>query len=261
MTDKLASPQRMSGQRTEKQSLKRIAKYLLGLERAGRRLNNQFERDDFVIHHLSKIRNGALILDAGCGSQRYRQSCAHLNYRAQDFGQFNVELKKMIASDRVEGDTRYKYGKLDYTGDIWKIEEQSNTFDAILCTEVLEHVPYPNETLREFSRLLKPGGTLILTAPSNCLRHMDPYFFYSGFSDRWFEKLLGDNNFSIEVIEVVGDYYRWLAVELARTATSHSIFAKILLAPAFLYYYNKKKTALSSDTLCMGYQIVARKLQ
>ncbi len=252
--------QRLSSQRTAKQSLKRIVKDLLGIERVGRRLNNQFERDNFVIHHLSKIPSGSLILDAGCGCQRYRESCAHLTYRAQDFGQFSTELKRMIGSDSA-GEAGYEYGKLDYVGNIWKIEEQSNTFDAILCTEVLEHIPYPNETLREFSRLLKPHGKLILTAPSNCLRHMDPYYFYSGFSDRWFEKFLVDNNFEIEVIEVVGDYYSWLAVELARTAMSHSIFSKIMLGPAFLYYYNKKKTTLSSDTLCMGYQMVARKLK
>jgi SAM-dependent methyltransferase len=76
----------------------------------------------------------------------------------------------------------------------------------ILCTEVFEHIPYPIETLKEFSRLLKKDGKLLLTAPSNCLRHMDPYFFYSGFSDRWYEKFLNDNGFELESIEAVGDY-------------------------------------------------------
>ena len=40
-------------------------------------------------------------------------------------------------------------------GDIWDIKEKNNVFDAILCTEVFEHIPYPNETIKEFSRLLK----------------------------------------------------------------------------------------------------------
>jgi hypothetical protein len=88
---------------------------------------------------------------------------------------------------------------------------------------------------------------------------MDPYFFYSGFSDRWYERFLSDNGLEIESLTPVGDYYSWMAVEMARTAASHSIMSKLILAPAFLYFYNKKKTQLSIDTLCMGYHVVARK--
>ncbi len=123
----------------------------------------------------------------------------------------------------------------------------------------MEHIPFPIEAIKEFSRLLKGGGVLILTAPSNCLRHMDPYFFYSGFSDRWYRKILCDCGFTIEAIEPVGDYYSWLAVEVARTAMAHSVLAKILLLPAFFYFRSKKKTAISINTLCMGYHVVARR--
>jgi SAM-dependent methyltransferase len=166
-------------------------------------------------------------------------------------------VKRCIDGDGVGGKEGYQYGPLDYVGNVWEINESDGAFDAILCTEVLEHIPYPNETIKELSRLLKRNGKLILTAPSNCLRHMDPYFFYSGFSDRWYETILTNNNLKIELIEVVGDYYSWLSVELARTASSHSILAKILLTPAFFYYYSKKRTIESTNTLCMGYHIVA----
>jgi 2-polyprenyl-3-methyl-5-hydroxy-6-metoxy-1,4-benzoquinol methylase len=155
--------------------------------------------------------------------------------------------------------TNYRYGQLDYVGDIWQIAEAEATFDAILCTEVLEHIPYPIETLREFARLLKPGGRLILTAPSNSLRHMDPYFFYTGFSDRFFERMLKESGFAVRTLAPVGDYYRWLAVEMARTATSHSLLSKLMLAPAFLYYYLKRPTEASVNTMCMGYHIVAER--
>jgi SAM-dependent methyltransferase len=223
-------------------------------------LDNQYARDIFVLAELKKIKAGKLLLDAGCGSQRYREHCSHLNYKAQDFGQYTTDSKKMISTEGAGGKEGYKYGVLDYVGHIWDIKEKSNTFDAILCTEVFEHIPYPIETIKEFSRLLKKDSKLILTAPSNCLRHMDPYFFYSGFSDRWYQKILQDNDFKIESITAVGDYYSWLSVEMARTANSHSIFAKIILTPAFLYFYNKKKTSISIDTLCMGYHVVATKI-
>lgn len=223
-------------------------------------LNNQNIRDLFVITELRKITNNQIILDAGCGSQRYRDYCSHLIYKSQDFGLYKCDEKRMLGVNYVDTDVGYEYGVLDYIGDIWKINEKNESFDVILCTEVLEHIPYPNEAIKEFSRLLKKDGKLILTAPSNCLRHMDPFFFYSGFTDRWFEKILKENGFKIEFIEPVGDYYSWLSVEMARTANANSIFCKLLLFPAFLYFYNKKKTNLSVDTLCMGYHLVAKKL-
>jgi len=154
----------------------------------------------------------------------------------------------------------FQYGHLDYVGNIWEIKESDSTFDAILCTEVFEHIPFPIEAVQEFSRLIKDGGVLILTTPGACLRHMDPYFFYSGFSDRWFEKILQDNNFEIEELIPIGDYYSWLGVEIARTISSHGVIAKCLLMPAFLYYFSKKKTPTSVSTLCMGYHVKARKI-
>ena len=180
-------------------------------------------------------------------------------YKSQDFGQYKGDDKKVIGGDEYAVKDCYTYGEIDYLGDIWNIDEKDATFDSIMCTEVFEHIPYPIETVKEFSRLLKKDGKLILTAPSNCLRHMDPYFFYSGFSDRWFEKILDEAGFEIVFIESVGDYYSWIWVELVRTAVSHSILAKIILLPSIIYYMLKKKTELSESTLCMGYHVVAVK--
>ena len=230
-----------------------------------RRLNNLHERNEFVKKELRKVKVGSRILDAGCGSQQYRKYCDHLIYSGQDFGQYEKDDKLMIGAEDTKGNNitggvnGYAYGKLDYVGDIWSISENDNYFDAILCTEVFEHIPFPNETITEFARLLRSGGKLILTAPSNCLRHMDPYFFYGGFSDRWFEKILTKNGFEILSIKPIGDYYSWLGVEMARSAMSSNILVKIILFPAFLYFFTRKKTQISIDTLCMGYHVVAKK--
>lgn len=241
-------------------NFKKLIKKIPIVKNLIRNLNNQFERDDFIIAELKKLPPSTLILDAGCGNQPYRKYCSNLNYKAQDFGKYTVDQKKMLGSEGVGGAEGYKYGELDYIGDIWNIKEQDNTFDAILCSEVFEHIPHPIKTIQEFSRLLKKDGKLILTAPSNCLRHMDPFYFYAGFSDRWYEKFLSENGLRLESITAVGDYYSWLAVEMARTAMTHSLFAKLALTPAFLYFYNKKQTTASVDTLCIGYHIVATKI-
>lgn len=71
------------------------------------------------------------------------------------------------------------------------------TFDYVLCCEVLEHMEQdPMFMLSEVNRVLKPGGTLILTTPNvvssrgitRMLRNLEPYFYMqyrmSGSTDR-----------------------------------------------------------------------------
>jgi SAM-dependent methyltransferase len=239
--------------------IKELLKKSSWVRSAVRKLSHERLRDDFVKGALGRLVPGSVILDAGCGSQRYRSACSHLVYKAQDFGGYTVDEKRMLGSIGAGGIDGYSYGPLDYTGDVWNIPEKKATFDAILCTEVFEHIPYPNDTVKEFSRLLKDGGTLILTAPSNCLRHMDPFFYYSGFSDRWFEKLLPENGLQIVVMEPVGDYYSWLACEMRRLLVASSIWSWPIVIPALLYFLSKRPTNVSVNTLCMGYHIVATK--
>lgn len=226
-----------------------------------RYFDNQHERDDWVIAKLKALPAGSALLDAGAGSQKYRTNCAHLEYKAQDFGGVTQDAQEGFAGLKQT----YKYGKVDYEGNIWSIPVEDASFDAILCTEVFEHIPYPNETLKEFSRLLKPGGQLILTAPFASLRHMDPYFFYTGFSDRWYEHFLAESNFQLQEIVPQGDYNRCIAVELFRTMrTGRGLLALLripALLPALIYYYlaSRKPTSQSIATLVAGYFVVAEK--
>ncbi len=43
---------------------------------------------------------------------------------------------------------------------------KENTFDLIVCSEVIEHTPDPFKAIEELYRILKPGGTLALTVPN-----------------------------------------------------------------------------------------------
>lgn len=226
------------------------------LEWLKRPLDNQHLRHAWVKARLAEIPSGALILDAGCGSQRYRGACAHLRYEAQDFGQYSTDEAGSFAASSDP----YAYGPLDYTSDIWKIPVADGRFDALLCTEVFEHIPYPIAAVAEFGRILRPGGRLLLTLPCNCLRHMDPYFFHAGFSDRWLERVLPENGFRILSIEPVGDYHSWMAVELARSCLRHPWAAPLLLpALGVFWLLSLRPSAQSRATLCEGYHVVAER--
>ena len=202
-----------------------------------RKINNLNERTDWVKKQLKSLPRDYVLLDAGCGSQHFRVFCDHLNYKGQDFGQYLKDEKEILGDTRggVGGNLGYQYGKLDYLGDIWEIKESNATFDAILCTEVFEHIPYPNEAMLELNRLLKSGGYLIITAPYACLPHFEPYFFYSGFSKQWYRKHLNDLGYEIVEIKENGNAHGSLAIETLRTAKSmNNIFLKVVYLLAAL---------------------------
>lgn len=43
-------------------------------------------------------------------------------------------------------------------------------FDCVVCTEVIEHIPYPERVISEIARVLKPGGIFVLTFPNERIR-------------------------------------------------------------------------------------------
>lgn len=53
------------------------------------------------------------------------------------------------------------------SGELPSLESPAGSFDAILMSHVIEHVPDPQKTIRECRRLLRPGGTLILLTPNS----------------------------------------------------------------------------------------------
>jgi 2-polyprenyl-3-methyl-5-hydroxy-6-metoxy-1,4-benzoquinol methylase len=54
-------------------------------------------------------------------------------------------------------------------GEIDKLGLPEESFDRIVCTEVLEHIPEPEPVLREIARLLKRSGRAVITVPNDPL--------------------------------------------------------------------------------------------
>lgn len=110
----------------------------------------------------------------------------------------------------------WNQSKLHIVCDITNIPEPDDSFDAIMCIEVFEHLPDPIAALREFSRLLKKGGVLILTAPFCSLTHMSPYHFYTGYNRYFYERWLPEFGFEIKEIDYNGNFFEYLAQEMRR---------------------------------------------
>jgi len=124
---------------------------------------NEINRQAWLRQILATLPKGARLLDAGAGEQKNRQYCGHLNYVSQDFCKYQGVGGG--APDEGLQSNGWNTRGIDLVSDITAVPAPDASFDAILCSEVLEHVPDPTRALDEFSRLLKPGGKLILAAP------------------------------------------------------------------------------------------------
>ncbi|MFN5479595.1 MAG: class I SAM-dependent methyltransferase, partial [Chitinophagaceae bacterium] len=122
-------------------------------------LNNESSRDAWIKETLTSLPSGITLLDAGAGECPYKKWCSHLHYIAQDFGQYDGSGGEGLQTGTWDN------SRLDIVSDITAIPMEDASVDAILCTEVLEHLPDPLKALQEFKRLLRPNGYLIITAP------------------------------------------------------------------------------------------------
>ena len=166
---------------------------------------NARSRDEWVEGRAKSVKPGSRVLDVGAGTAPYRKLFRYCKYETQDFSQYEGYMGP-------EG----QYGDIDYVSDITSIPVPNASFDVILCTEVLEHVPRPIEALQEMVRITRPGGRLFLTAPLGSGLHQEPYHFYGGYTDHWYRKFLTEFDCDIISIEPNHGFFAHLAQECAR---------------------------------------------
>lgn len=95
-------------------------------------------------------RGSESVLDVGCGSSRILSS-------DEPMVGLDIQLHKLRYARR--------YGKPLVHGSIFSLPFQDESFDCVVCSEVIEHVPAEEQVFDELSRVLKPGGRLVLGTP------------------------------------------------------------------------------------------------
>lgn len=125
------------------------------------------------------------LLDVGCGSKPYEKL----------FRPFVDEYLGLEYSP----ESGYRENKADFCGDAGFLPLADESIDTILCTEVMEHVPNPEKTIEEFARVLRPGGTIITTAPFVYPIH-DAYDFFR-YSPDGLKVIMERHGLSVEIVE------------------------------------------------------------
>lgn len=222
---------------------------------------NEENRYKWTEETLKKIPAGYTILDAGAGECKFKKYCPHLTYVSQDFGQYDG------IGDIGMQEGSWDNTKLDIVSDITAIPVADGKFDAVMCTEVLEHVPDPVAALKELNRVLRKDGYLLITVPFASLTHFAPYHFSSGLSRFWFEHHLGQMGYDIIELKPNGNYFEFLAQEVRRVkrvakqySSSYNFFDKIITHLQLLTLEKlSKKNNKSEELLCYNMFVFAKK--
>lgn len=224
---------------------------------------NEFTRDAWIEKTLKALSPGLRILDAGAGEQKYKPWCEHLKYVSQDFGHYDGE-----GDGKGLQIGKWDYSKLDIGSDITRIPEPDGSFDVVMCTEVFEHIPEPIRAIKEFNRLLKNGGILILTAPFCSLTHFAPYHYYSGYNRYFYEKFLVENGFEVLEISMNGNFFEYIAQEIRRIPSIAETYCGTKQGRVFRFVSRIMLRWLellsdmdrgSDEVLCHGYHVRAVK--
>ena len=108
------------------------------------------------------VKPGEVVLDIGCGNARDIAMITKSGGRV-----FGVDISEgMVAAARQEVENMRISGVKLQVGDATSLAFPDASFDKVLCSEVIEHIPDAPLALREMRRVLKPGGQLVLSTPN-----------------------------------------------------------------------------------------------
>ena len=113
------------------------------------------------------INTGDLVLDVGCGEGRHSIGLhvdKEVNAVGIDLSKEDIKTAKSRINDFSISDQN-KSSCVFGAGDIQSLPFKDNIYDAVICSEVLEHLETLDNAVSEIVRVLKPGGVLAVSVP------------------------------------------------------------------------------------------------
>jgi SAM-dependent methyltransferase len=193
-------------------------------------------------------------LDLGCGNKPYETI-------------YNSLTKRQTGCDAIQSDKN----RVEVICLATDLKFESNSFDSILCTQVMEHVYDHNTMMKEIFRVLKPGGHIVLTVPFAWELHEEPYDFFR-FTPHALKELFTVAGLQIDYIKPNGGM--WAAIyQLRNNIRYHSfrtnknfftrlkkfLFMELRLTQLYNHFAIWLDKKSRNEILTLNYIIVAHK--
>jgi ubiquinone/menaquinone biosynthesis C-methylase UbiE len=111
-----------------------------------------------VVNRISRDSNKS-VLDVGCGTGLITRRLKSSQIIALDMNRWALERARL----HTRGNVHF------IPGDAENLPLPSNSFDVVVCTEVLEHLIHPEQALKEIHRVLRPGSYFVGSVPTKSL--------------------------------------------------------------------------------------------
>ena len=184
-----------------------------------------------------------LLVDIGCGDGRlcwHYHACPPQNY-------YGVDATGLVAILREK--TNDVAHALAGTAEATTLPDHHA--DLVVCSECFEHLTEPGLALREFCRILKPAGRIVIQSPSaRRLRNLNPLHLIATYLGRWFPGFFCLPWFTKILL--------WMRTRIIGTSRART------LKPSFLIYRSQLKRCMvpciastPMETCCIAWRIVS----
>lgn len=117
------------------------------------------KRLNFIVNAIKTLNNpNAKILDIGCGNGNISMALGSLGYNVT-----GVDIDETSVNTAAAKNTFPNVSFQVLDANSFSMNDQ---FDAVVCSEVLEHLENPSELVHSIYRIMKPGGILAATVPN-----------------------------------------------------------------------------------------------
>jgi SAM-dependent methyltransferase len=187
------------------------------------------------------------VLDVGCGRKPYRKIFS----KAVEYVGVDVASSPHLNTG------------IDFIYDGRTLPFGDDSFDSVVCTEVLEHCPDPKGILSEIARVLRPGGHLFITVPFVYPHHEIPHDYFR-FTRFGLESMAADAGLAPAWIEMRGGVYAvW--VQSTYLAISYTVSRFPMVDLFYLTFWPIARLALAidgwrkRDEITLGWQLLLQK--
>lgn len=214
-------------------------------------------RANFVLREISKLDKDAHILDAGCGYGIYTLTLVEKGYTK--IQPIDLEQKRVDEVSKLLKEIHPHVHIHPERQSLTNLSFRDNSYDAAICSEVIEHIPNHEDAITELSRVIKPGGKIVLTVPYDSKNNRRIFKMFGherpGYTRSDLEALFSKHDLYVEKDFYFEYFFGNLLFKFFNFLTSKPLMG-ILFYPCYLLYTVDRYLKIGEPN-CIG--VVLRK--